>query len=144
MTYSIRKLKNNDDQPTRTLTLVLFKHIFINVLHGDTKIRVSNYIPLNRTIIINNNNNNNFAFNNLSLLASSGRTITIRVSLMPRRVCLSCLLIFQSRVQLSEFTPSASMLYIFIPIINWRIVTHKCQHLEPVGCLVDNIRKEVV
>jgi len=27
MTYSKRKLKNNDDQPTRTLTLVLFNHI---------------------------------------------------------------------------------------------------------------------
>jgi hypothetical protein len=114
------------------------------VLHGDTKLRVSKYIPLNRTINFNNNNNNTLAFNNLSLLASSGRNITIRVFLMPYRVCLSCWLIFQSRVRLSGFTPSASMLYIFIPIINWRIVTYKCQHLEPVGCLVDKIRKEVV
>jgi len=120
----------------------------INILHGDTKIRVSKYIPLNRTIIFNNNNNNNnnnnLAYNNLSLSASSGRNITIRVFLMPRCVCLSCWLIFQSRVRLSGFISSASMLYIFIPIINRRIVVHKCQHLEPVGCLVDNIHKEVV
>jgi len=63
---------------------------------------------------------------------------------MSRRAWLSCWLMFEDRVRLSGSIPSAIMLYIFIPIINWKIVTCECQHLEPVGYLVDNIRKDVV